>query len=239
MCKQCWVAESGVCSLSPESRVCSLSRCVHARLATVPMVLAGRTRIDPWRNGTKCRCVPSSVALAHPSPACLTCRVLPLLVPDDTRARAHAPSPVVQLMNDRDGDLHLRNLRVYEAKTEQEALNLLFLGNINRVTSETPMNLVGVPPPPGPLPHYARGSLAPPRSCCGGCAHYDHRGLPERAVCVMRTSTGLPTCDTSLLCSVGGLLCAVGPPFCGLQPLTQLWAVPRLWPVFWCIAHTS
>jgi hypothetical protein len=43
-------------------------------------------------------------------------------------------------MNDREGDLHLRNLRVYEAKTEQEALNLLFLGNINRVTSETPMN---------------------------------------------------------------------------------------------------
>ncbi len=50
----------------------------------------------------------------------------------------------VQLLDDRDGDLHLKNLRVYEAKTEQEALNLLFLGNINRVTSETPMNQVGV-----------------------------------------------------------------------------------------------
>jgi kinesin family protein 6/9 len=48
----------------------------------------------------------------------------------------------LQLMNDRDGDLHLKNLRVYEAKTEQEALNLLFLGNVNRVTSETPMNQV-------------------------------------------------------------------------------------------------
>jgi kinesin family protein 6/9 len=47
-----------------------------------------------------------------------------------------------QLMDDREGDLHLKNLRVYEATTEQEALNLLFLGNVNRVTSETPMNLV-------------------------------------------------------------------------------------------------
>ena len=32
--------------------------------------------------------------------------------------------------------------RVYEANSEEEALNLLFLGNMNRVTSETPMNQV-------------------------------------------------------------------------------------------------
>lgn len=50
----------------------------------------------------------------------------------------------VQLLDDRDGDLHLKNLRVYEAESEQVALNLLFLGNINRVTSETPMNMVRV-----------------------------------------------------------------------------------------------
>lgn len=32
--------------------------------------------------------------------------------------------------------------RVYEAVSEEEALNLLFLGNMNRVTSDTPMNQV-------------------------------------------------------------------------------------------------
>lgn len=30
--------------------------------------------------------------------------------------------------------------RVYEAHTEEEALKLLFLGNVNRATSETSMN---------------------------------------------------------------------------------------------------
>lgn len=67
------------------------------------------------------------------------------------------------LMDDDDGDMHFRNLgsvklfsmyvqlsnsrpifpcRVYEAISEEEALNLLFLGNMNRVTSDTPMNQV-------------------------------------------------------------------------------------------------
>ncbi|KAE9046166.1 hypothetical protein PR002_g1814 [Phytophthora rubi] len=43
-------------------------------------------------------------------------------------------------MDDDEGDMHFRNLGVFEAVSEEEALNLLFLGNMNRVTSDTPMN---------------------------------------------------------------------------------------------------
>lgn len=35
---------------------------------------------------------------------------------------------------------------MYEAVSEEEALNLLFLGNMNRVTSDTPMNQVSLMP---------------------------------------------------------------------------------------------
>jgi len=63
----------------------------------------------------------------------------------DLLNREHRYKPLeewtkVQLLDDDLGELHLRNLRVYEAKSEEDALNLLFLGNVNRVTSETPMN---------------------------------------------------------------------------------------------------
>lgn len=63
----------------------------------------------------------------------------------DLLDRSHTHKPLeewtrIQLMDDRNGALHLRNLRVYEARTEEDALNLLFLGNVNRVTSETPAN---------------------------------------------------------------------------------------------------
>lgn len=37
--------------------------------------------------------------------------------------------------------MHLKNLRVYESESEEYALNLFFVGNVNRITSETPMNL--------------------------------------------------------------------------------------------------
>jgi kinesin family protein 6/9 len=43
------------------------------------------------------------------------------------------------MMDDEDGEMHLRNLKLYEATSEEDALNLLFLGNWNRITSETPM----------------------------------------------------------------------------------------------------
>eukprot|EP00913_Durusdinium_trenchii_P017958 g16876.t1 len=48
--------------------------------------------------------------------------------------------PKVQLREDEDGNMHLRNLSVNLAATEEDALNLLFLGDTNRVVAETPMN---------------------------------------------------------------------------------------------------
>ena len=44
------------------------------------------------------------------------------------------------MLEDDVGELHLRGLTAYDIDSEEEALNLLFLGNVNRVTSETPMN---------------------------------------------------------------------------------------------------
>jgi len=45
----------------------------------------------------------------------------------------------VLMMDDEDGEMHLRHLKLYEAASEEDALNLLFMGNWNRITSETPM----------------------------------------------------------------------------------------------------
>eukprot|EP00434_Breviolum_minutum_P005374 symbB.v1.2.004738.t1/scaffold275.1/size244369/8 len=44
------------------------------------------------------------------------------------------------LPKDEDGNMHLRNLSVNLAASEEDALNLLFLGDTNRVVAETPMN---------------------------------------------------------------------------------------------------
>jgi kinesin family protein 6/9 len=46
---------------------------------------------------------------------------------------------LLQVREGADGDLHI-GLRSFSAKTEQDALNLLFLGNVHRQTAETPMN---------------------------------------------------------------------------------------------------
>lgn len=63
----------------------------------------------------------------------------------DPKLETHAKSlddlPKVSLMEDEDGNIHLRNLSAHPAATEEDALNLLFLGDTNRTTSETPMNL--------------------------------------------------------------------------------------------------
>nr|XP_022332099.1 kinesin-like protein KIF6 [Crassostrea virginica] len=48
--------------------------------------------------------------------------------------------PKVALMEDSDQNIHLRNLSVHAAANEEEALNLLFLGDTNRMIAETPMN---------------------------------------------------------------------------------------------------
>ena len=48
--------------------------------------------------------------------------------------------PKVQLLEDQSGNISLRNLSIHEAKNEEEALGLLFLGDTNRAIAETPMN---------------------------------------------------------------------------------------------------
>lgn len=49
--------------------------------------------------------------------------------------------PKVSLMEDEDGRFHLRSLSAHRVATEEDALNLLFLGDTNRMISETPMNM--------------------------------------------------------------------------------------------------
>ncbi|NXG73261.1 KIF6 protein, partial [Baryphthengus martii] len=48
--------------------------------------------------------------------------------------------PKVTIMEDPDQNIHLKNLSLQQATNEEEALNLLFLGDTNRVIAETPMN---------------------------------------------------------------------------------------------------
>uniref|UniRef100_A0A3B3DAG2 Kinesin family member 6 n=1 Tax=Oryzias melastigma TaxID=30732 RepID=A0A3B3DAG2_ORYME len=48
--------------------------------------------------------------------------------------------PKVLIMEDTDQNIHLRNLSLQQAANEEEALNLLFLGDTNRMISETPLN---------------------------------------------------------------------------------------------------
>ncbi|KAK0096898.1 hypothetical protein PV326_003968 [Microctonus aethiopoides] len=48
--------------------------------------------------------------------------------------------PRVEIHEDELGTLHLKNLGIHRVKNEQEAMDLLFIGETNRITSETPMN---------------------------------------------------------------------------------------------------
>ncbi|XP_029448789.1 kinesin-like protein KIF6 isoform X2 [Rhinatrema bivittatum] len=48
--------------------------------------------------------------------------------------------PKVTIMEDPDQNIHLKNLSLQQAASEEEALNLLFLGDTNRMIAETPMN---------------------------------------------------------------------------------------------------
>ncbi|XP_041809096.1 kinesin-like protein KIF6 [Chelmon rostratus] len=48
--------------------------------------------------------------------------------------------PKALIMEDPDQNIHLRNLSLQQAANEEEALNLLFLGDTNRMIAETPMN---------------------------------------------------------------------------------------------------
>ena len=42
------------------------------------------------------------------------------------------------------GNFHLKNLSMHEANNEEEALELLFIGDTNRAIAETPMNMVSL-----------------------------------------------------------------------------------------------
>ncbi|XP_066531447.1 kinesin-like protein KIF6 isoform X2 [Hoplias malabaricus] len=48
--------------------------------------------------------------------------------------------PKVTIMEDTDQNIHLKNLSLQSSANEEEALNLLFLGDTNRMIAETPMN---------------------------------------------------------------------------------------------------
>jgi kinesin family protein 6/9 len=48
--------------------------------------------------------------------------------------------PKVECLEDRDGRIVLKNMSVHRAECEEDALNLLFIGDTNRVVSETPKN---------------------------------------------------------------------------------------------------
>ncbi|KAJ8289574.1 hypothetical protein GJAV_G00002830 [Gymnothorax javanicus] len=48
--------------------------------------------------------------------------------------------PKVTIMEDEDQNIHLKNLSIQPSTNEEEALNLLFLGDTNRMIAETPMN---------------------------------------------------------------------------------------------------
>ncbi len=49
--------------------------------------------------------------------------------------------PKVKMLEDEHGNFHLTNLSMHEASSEEDALNLLFLGDTNRAIAETPMNM--------------------------------------------------------------------------------------------------
>ncbi|XP_047249007.1 kinesin-like protein KIF6 isoform X3 [Girardinichthys multiradiatus] len=48
--------------------------------------------------------------------------------------------PKVVIMEDPEQNIHLKNLSLQQSTNEEEALNLLFLGDTNRMIAETPMN---------------------------------------------------------------------------------------------------
>ena len=48
--------------------------------------------------------------------------------------------PKVTMLEDEEGNYHFKNLSVNKVNTEEDALNLLFLGDTNRAIGETEMN---------------------------------------------------------------------------------------------------
>lgn len=52
--------------------------------------------------------------------------------------------PKVSMLEDEHGNFHMKNLSMHAVDSEEEALELLFLGETNRAIAETPMNLVSI-----------------------------------------------------------------------------------------------
>jgi kinesin family member 6/9 len=64
-----------------------------------------------------------------------------LLDPNHEATKSLDDLPKVSMLEDEDGNCHLRNMSMHLVHTEEDALNLLFLGDTNRAVSETAMNL--------------------------------------------------------------------------------------------------
>lgn len=64
-----------------------------------------------------------------------------LLDPNHEHTKSLEDLPRVAMLEDEDGNCHLRNLSMHAVNSEEDALNLLFLGDTNRAVSETAMNL--------------------------------------------------------------------------------------------------
>ena len=63
------------------------------------------------------------------------------LLDPDHETRALEDLPKVTLQEDEEGNVRMVNCSVHRSETEEDALNLLFLGDTNRAITETPMNL--------------------------------------------------------------------------------------------------
>ena len=64
------------------------------------------------------------------------------LLDQSHETKSHDDLPKVALLEDEHGNFHLKNLSMHPAETEEDALNLLFIGDTNRAIASTPMNMV-------------------------------------------------------------------------------------------------
>lgn len=62
------------------------------------------------------------------------------LLDEDHSSKNLFDLPKVQIMENEYGQFVMKNLSIHKAENEEDALNLLFIGDTNRVVSETPMN---------------------------------------------------------------------------------------------------
>jgi kinesin family protein 6/9 len=63
------------------------------------------------------------------------------LLDKDHGAKSLEAPPKVRMYEDEFGNFHFKNLSMNVANTEEESLNLLFMGDTNRAIAETPMNM--------------------------------------------------------------------------------------------------